>query len=110
MKKSKTAIIIIFILYALPIPLSLASWIGTIMALAAIGLEDWASVSAWVQAIAAGIAMLAAGTYLISYIISLIKTLKNKKLSKVSLLPLLHIIITILLLAVWFGLNTVYGT
>ena len=110
MKKSKAAIIIIFILYALPIPLSLASWIGTIMAIAAIGMEDWASGSAWIQAIVAGIAMLVAGTYLVSYIISLIKTLKNKKLSKVSLLPLLHIIITILLLAVWFGLNKVYGT
>ena len=103
MKDSKIAMIIIYIVYALPIPLSMITWIGTIMAIAAIGNARWSEIGALIVGIVATLAMLLAGTYLISYIYSLIGTLKQKKLTKISLLPLLHIVITITLLTVWFS-------
>jgi len=51
--------------------------------------------------------MILAGTYLVTYIISLIFTLKNKKLSFLSFLPMAHIILFLLsmFLSQWIEKN-----
>ena len=108
MKESKTVIIIVYVLYATPIPFSLISWAATIMAIAAIGMEDWTKASAWIQGIFAFSAMLVVSLYLVSYIVSLSGTIGKKRLSKISLLPLIHIIAAIILVSVWFWLESIF--
>ena len=89
--KSKTAVLSAFGLLALPIPLSLASWIGTIMALAAIGMLDGTEPNPILTPLVAFGTMLIAGTYVVTYMLSLILTWRKKKLYWASALPLLHI-------------------
>ncbi|MEH7098469.1 hypothetical protein [Neobacillus vireti] len=108
MKERKTAIIPLFIFFALPIPFSLVSWIGTIMSVADAGMMDVSRFSDFIEGIVALITMLIAGTYLGTYIISLNKTLKNKKISLISFLPILHIILFIIFCAIWSWLNAIY--
>jgi len=108
-RKSRiTSIIILFVFFALPIPISLFSWIGTIISVANIGMTDWSSFSESIQGLVALITMLLAGTYLVTFIISLVITLKAKKISLLSFLPLMHIILFGIFLGVWSWLNGIY--
>lgn len=93
LKTRKILVILLFILFALPIPLSLISWIGTIISVANMSMINWSILSECLQGIVAVIAMLLAGTYLVSYIISLCATWKNKKITIISFLPLFHIVL-----------------
>ncbi|MCL1820584.1 MAG: hypothetical protein FWG36_08030 [Oscillospiraceae bacterium] len=88
---------ILFILFALPIPISLISWIGTLISVANIGAMKG---SVLIRGIAL-ITMLLAGTYTGTYIFSLVKTLKKKEISMVSLLPLLHIALFLIFMYLW---------
>lgn len=108
MKERNVAIITLFIFFALPIPISLVSWIGTIISVADIGMMNLSKVSDYIQLLVGLITMLIAGTYLGTYIISLNKTLKNKKISLISFLPMLHIILFIIFIAMWSELNAIY--
>ncbi|MCQ1530705.1 hypothetical protein [Lutispora saccharofermentans] len=108
MKERKTSIIILFILFALPAPFSLISWIGTLISVANIGMTNWSEFSQCIQGLAALITMLLAGTYLVTYIISLGATLKNNKISLISFLPMLHIILFSIFFVVWMWLNAIY--
>jgi len=92
MKENKVLITFIFILFALPIPVSLFSWIPTIMHLASFGEinpEGWE----WLSHIIVMIPMLLAGTYSISYIVSLRYAIINRKITPITFLPLLHIVL-----------------
>lgn len=108
MKESKPLRIVLFILLALPIPFSLLSWIGTIISVASIGMVDWNIFSELIQTLAMLIVMILAGTYTITYIISLLITLKKKRISLISFFPLLHIILFGIALAFVAILNAVY--
>lgn len=108
MKEHKTSIVILFIFFALPTPLSLISWIGTLISVANIGMTNWSEFSQCIQGLVALITMLLAGTYLVTYIISLGATLKNKKISLISFLPMLHIVLFSIFFAVWMWLNAIY--
>lgn len=108
MKERKTSIIILFIIFALPTPLSLISWIGTLIAIANIGMTNWSEFSQCIQALIALITMLLAGTYLVTYIISLNATLKNKKISLFSFLPMLHVTLFSIFYIIWMWVNTIY--
>lgn len=108
MKEHKTSIIILFIFFALPIPLSLISWIGTLISVANIGMINWSVFSQFIQGLVSVITMLLAGTYLVTYIISLSVTLKNKNISLISFLPLLHIVLFSIFFAFWMWLGAIY--
>lgn len=101
MIEHKKSIIIMFVFFAFPIPVSLISWIGTIISVANIGMVEWSKLRESLQALIALVTMLLAGTYLFTYIISLGKTLKNKKISWVSFLPVVHIALFSLSLGLW---------
>jgi hypothetical protein len=64
------------------------------MSVAAIGMTDWSEPGIWLQVIVSLLFYIMAGTYLISYIVGLYLTLKNKAISFVSYLPLIHIVAT----------------
>ena len=106
MKNKKAGIAGRFILYALPIPVSVFSWIGTLMAVANIGAEDWTTVQAWMHGLAAIAAMLAAGAYPVTYLVSLISTIKDRSSAK-RYWPIYHILAAIVLLALWAGFEKV---
>lgn len=104
-KTVKTAgIVVTYILYALPIPLSVVSWIGTLMAVANLGATDWTTLSAWMHGSVAIVAMLAAGTYPVTYLVSLTAAIKDRSSAK-RYWPLYHILAAIVLLALWTGLD-----
>ena len=110
--KKRILSIAMFILFALPIPLSLASWIGTLMSVSAIGTVNWSNPDEWIQLFIALTAMLLAGSYLITYIFSLSKTFKNKNINitLVSFLPLLHIAVFGMFYILWVWLDTIFKT
>ena len=105
MKNRKILIIVLFIVLALPIPLSLISWIGTVISVANIGMMGWSSLGEIMQAFIALITMLLAGTYLSTYIFSVNRTWKEKELSSISFLPFLHIVLFIISMKIWTCFN-----
>lgn len=108
MENNKKSIILLFILLALPIPFSLISWIGTLMSVVNIGMTNWSEFSEFIQGAVALITMFLAGTYLVTYFLSLKVTLKNKRISLISLSPIFHIALFGIFLALWMGLNAIY--
>ena len=107
-KNYQIVTVFLFILLALPIPVSVVSWIGTIMAVANIGMTNWAKPGESLQGIVALMTMVLAGTYLFTYSFSLIKTRASKKLSLVSFLPIAHLLLTVAFMFLWNYLNVLY--
>ena len=101
MKKVFT--MILFIIQALPIPVSLISNIGTIMAIASIGMFEPAPILNSIVAIST---MILTGTYTITYINSLFHFRKTKNLSFISFLPLIHLAVTIAFFCLWIYLES----
>ncbi len=101
----KALCVLYYIIMALPIPVSMVTWIGTIMSVANIGEMDMegASFLGIISAFVAIWSMLLAGTYLISYVISLIRMIIVKKVTFSMFLPIIHIVITGIFMFVWFG-------
>ncbi len=52
-------------------------------------------------AIVAAIYMILAGTYSLTYLFSAIKTFANKRISFVSFLPIIHIVVTAVFMILW---------
>ncbi len=104
MNKSKISNIVLLILFALPIPLSIASWIGTIMSVAAIDMANWSNIGDWLQDVAALITMLLAGTYPISYAYSF----KRRVHSRMWFYPISHIGLFIISMFLWNWLNDIF--
>lgn len=100
-KRKKLLFIVMYVILALPIPLSLITWLGSIISVANFGMLDLDNMKVLITAIISAIAMLLAGTYPVTYILALTKTLKNKKLSYLSFSPIVHIILTILFIQLW---------
>jgi hypothetical protein len=94
-------IIIIFVILAIPIPYSIWSLFGTFIALYRLSVTEWADgFFALIQSVAFFAAMLLGATYLITYIISLIYTIRKKAISFFSFLPLVHIVAFLLFYSV----------
>lgn len=103
--KNKVLIWTITITQALPVPISLITILGSLISLANIGMLSEQSI---LLAIVAVSSMLLSGTYSITYIISTINTFRKKKLSIISFLPIVHIIITLVFFAIWIFLESIY--
>ena len=101
-KYTKPLSVILYALTALPIPLSLATWIGTIMAFASIGMSPITSIAD----IAGAVFMLAffvfAGLYPLTYAYSLYLTVKRRCIGVYSFLPILHIAV---FAKMWMDIN-----
>ena len=60
------------------------------MSVANIGMTNWSEFNEFIQGAVTLITMFLAGTYLVTYIVSLRATLKNKRISLISLSPIFH--------------------
>ena len=96
--KNKVMMWVVMILLALPIPISLITIFGSIISLANIGVMI--EQSSFV-AVVATIFMILAGTYSLTYIFSAVKTFSKKRISLISFLPIVHIIVTVVFMALW---------
>lgn len=97
----KTLCILYYVLMALPIPLSMATWIGTVMMIANLDMAGGEGIVGTVYQIVAVIAMMLAGTYLISYVCSLIRMIHVKKVTFSTFLPVIHIVVTGVCIYLW---------
>ena len=95
----KISAIILFVVQALPIPISLFSIFATLMSIA--GLLEHGDPAPILLSIVALLTMILAGTYTITYITSFIVYHDTKKLSFVSFLPLIHLTVTIMFYYSW---------
>ena len=96
--KNKVLMWGIMISQALPIPISLITIFGSIISLANIGVMVEQSLFV---AVVATIFMILAGTYSLTYLFSAIKTFANKRISFVSFLPIIHIVVTVVFMILW---------
>ena len=96
--KNKVMIWVVMILQALPIPISLVTILGSIISLANISIMIEQSLFV---AIVATTSMILAGTYSLTYLFSAIKTFANKRISFVSFLPIIHIVVTVVFMILW---------
>ena len=103
--KKKIALWALTIVQAIPVPISLITILGSIISLANIGLVMEHSV---LLALVSVEAMMLAGTYTLSYILSVVLTFSKGKISLVSFLPLFHLIATGIFFALWVLLEYLY--
>lgn len=103
--KNKAVIWAVTIIQALPIPVSLITIFGSVISIANIGML---SEKSFLLAIAAVLSMFSAGTYSITYIVSTIYTFCGKKLSILSFLPVIHILITLVFFVAWVTLEKIH--
>ncbi|MCL2491767.1 MAG: hypothetical protein FWE87_03345 [Coriobacteriia bacterium] len=96
-------IIVVFLLLALPIPLSMGSWLATIMSIGNLNMTDWSAPGAVLSGIVSFTTYFIAGTYLVTFFASLIYSWRKKKLSWVSFMPLAHVVLFIVMfqLTLW---------
>ena len=78
-------------LMAIPIPISLMSWVGTLISLGAFSDVNWHHPKSAFGAINMLLAMIIAGTYVVTYAFSCVYTLRNDEVSTLTVLPLVHI-------------------
>ena len=103
--KNKALIWTVTVIQALPVPISLITILGSIISLANIGML---SDQSFLLVFAAVLSMFLAGTYSVTYIASTINTFRKKKLSIISFLPIVHIIITLVFFTIWISLEKIY--
>ena len=99
--KNKLSIWIVTVVYAIPLPISLITILGSIISIANIGATANESV---VLAIISVIAMVLAGTYSITYFFTTSYTFHKKRLSLINLFPLFHILFAIVSCVIWSNL------
>ena len=97
----KTLCVLYYMLMALPIPISMITWIGTLISVANIGATGGEGILGTIHELVALLSMLLAGTYLIPYFISLIRMCKIRKLTFSMFLPVLHIVLTCIFIWGW---------
>lgn len=90
--KNKVFVIILFVIFALPIPFSLITILGSLISLANIFMAD-----SILEAIILIVIMLLPGTYSISYIVSLNLTINKKKIGIYSFIPIVHLAVVALI-------------
>ena len=87
----------LLVLMAIPVPFSLMSWIGTLISLGAFSQINWHNAKSVLEAIAFALVMLLAGTYVITYLVSLIYTLITQQISGITVLPIIHFVLGVTL-------------
>jgi len=92
----KFLVVLVYIILAIPVPVSLISIIGSLVSFASIGMAE-----SFAEVIVPLLAMFLAGTYSISYFISLLYTITKKKVHFLSFLPMIHLVVTALSFALW---------
>jgi len=97
----KTMCVLYYILMALPIPISMITWIGTLISVANIGATGGEGLIGTIHELVALLSMLLAGTYLIPYVFSLIRMCKIRKVTFSMFLPVLHIVLTCIFIWGW---------
>ena len=97
----KTMCILYYIIMALPIPVSMLTWIGTIISIANIGATGGEGVPGYFHRLVAVLSMLLAGTYIIPYVFSLIRMIMVKKITFSMFLPIIHIVVTCICIWGW---------
>jgi len=97
----KTMCVLYYILMALPIPISMITWIGTLISVANIGATGGEGLIGTIHELVALLSMLLAGTYLIPYVFSLIRMCKIKKVTFSMFLPVIHILVTCIFIWGW---------
>ena len=96
--KNKVMMWGIMVLQALPVPLSLITILGSVISIANIGVMI--EQSSFVVVVAT-IFMILAGTYSLTYLFSAIKTFSKKRISLISFLPIVHIVVTVVFMVLW---------
>jgi len=94
-KTSKVFIRILFILFAIPIPILLDTLIS--YGWTWFGLRDWNDYKSVTEVAIVLPFMILTGTYIISYIIALVYTIKKRTLSRLLFLPIIHIVLFLIL-------------
>lgn len=97
----KIMCVLYYILMALPIPVSMITWIGTLISVANIGAVGEEGFLGIIHNLVAILSMLLAGTYLIPYVISLIIMCNIKKVTFSMFLPVIHILLTYIFMWGW---------
>ncbi|MBO7208118.1 MAG: hypothetical protein J6V58_00095 [Clostridia bacterium] len=90
--KKKLLTISFFMFFALPIPVAIFAWFWTSIRFFICMMTD----KTLVETVSMFIGALIGGTYIISYLIALFLTCKNKKITKISLLPLFHCAVAVI--------------
>lgn len=106
--KKKTGIVILFVIQALAIPLALFAGLMLMFSIASMSEMDFNQTGIVIQTAVALTTMIIGVLYIGTYIFSLLKTLKNQKLSFVSWLPILHGIVALFALVLWNYINQLY--
>ena len=111
-RKYKTAVIIIFVVFAIPIlPFFVASIFSLIsFSPAAADIGNATGAGQFLGVLCFLITMVLTAVYVITYIVSLVITLVRKKISIISFLPLIHIVLIVLFYLATEWLQGVYGT
>lgn len=98
-------IIVLFSFQALAIPFALLAGLALLLSLFGLAETDWSQIKVVIQSMFTVMTLLIGTLYIGTYIFSLIKTIHNKKVSFISWLPVLHIIVSIIALMVWGSVN-----
>ncbi len=94
--KNDTRIIILYVLQGLPVPLSLVSWIWSL-----VSLVNLSTIESDLAATFALLTIFLAPAYAITYGVSLTGTLKRGKLNFHSFTPAIHFAVTALFAFLW---------
>ena len=95
--KKKILKVLLFAIEAIPIPISVVSWIGTLIIIAGgIGTVNWSNFSNAIGAIIMIMFFVFVGIYPITYIVSLLKVKDKNEFSIWIFLPIIHILAVII--------------
>ena len=101
MRIDKIVMYVLLILMAIPVPFSVISWIGTLISIGGLSMVNWTNFQSAFNAIIGLLVMIFAGSYVVTYCISLTYTLAIGKLSWITIIPIGHLILCFLLYKVW---------
>ena len=97
----KLLISVYYVVMSLPIPVSVLSWLGTLISAANIGMTGGDGILGIIHRVVALLAMLLAGTYLLSYLKSVMTMRKTKKITFFTFLPVLHLVTACAFIYLW---------
>ncbi len=103
--KNKIGIVVLFVFHALAIPFALLAGLMLLFSIVSLTETDWTQIKVVIQSIVALVTMLIGVLYIGTYVFSLIRTINNKKISFISWLPILHVVVAIIAIMVWGGIN-----
>ena len=89
---------VLFIVLAIPIPLSLFSIPFSVISIGTLrGISNSGSIKVVINSILFLLVMILAGTYIVSYVCAFVVTIKSEVISRLIFLPVIHIFVFIVL-------------